>query len=34
VDIAGTYEQGFPPPGLLPVAAMGRSVFVSVNVDY
>lgn len=34
VDILGTYEQGFPPPGLLPVAAMGRSVFVSVNVDY
>ncbi len=34
VDIVGTYSQGFPPPGLLPVAAMGRSVFVSVNVDY
>jgi len=34
VDIVGTYDQGFPLPGLLPVAAMGRSVFVSVNVDY
>ncbi len=34
VDIVATYEQGYPPPGLLPVAAMGRSVFVSVNVEY
>jgi len=34
VDIVGTYAQGFPIPRLLPVAAMGRSVFVSVNVAY
>ncbi len=34
VDIYRTYEQGFPPPGLLPLAAMGRSVFVSLNIDY
>lgn len=34
IDIVSTYAQGFPLPQLLPVAAMGRSVFVSVNFDY
>lgn len=34
INIVATYEQGYPPPSLLPVAAMGRSVFVSVNVEY
>lgn len=32
VDIVATLNQGSPP--LLPLAAMGRSVFVSVNVEY
>lgn len=34
VDIVATYRQGYPPPRLLPVAAMGRSVFVSLNLEF
>lgn len=34
IDIVATYNQGFPPPALLPLPAMGRSVFVSFNLSY
>lgn len=34
IDIAATYAQGFPIPGLLPVLAMGRSAYLSVNFEF
>jgi iron complex outermembrane receptor protein len=34
VDIVATYAQGYPPPKLLPVAALGRSVYVTMSFDF